>query len=65
MAGYLLKTIEERMNEYFNWLKQNYIFKELDSSTEITTPFKNHLNDFIKDMLIHYLIMKFVYQITD
>lgn len=48
MAGYLLKTIEERMNEYFNWLKQNYIFKELDSSTEITTPFKNHLNDFIR-----------------
>ncbi|MGJ9872574.1 DUF1828 domain-containing protein, partial [Staphylococcus aureus] len=28
-----MKTIEERMNEYFNWLKQNYIFKELDSST--------------------------------
>ncbi|HAR3712034.1 TPA: DUF1828 domain-containing protein, partial [Staphylococcus aureus] len=43
-----MKTIEERMNEYFNWLKQNYIFKELDSSTEITTPFKNHLNDFIR-----------------
>lgn len=40
MEGYLVKTIEERMNEYFlNWLKQNYIFKELDSSTEITTPF--------------------------
>ncbi|HHP7503837.1 TPA: DUF1828 domain-containing protein [Staphylococcus aureus] len=43
-----MKTIEERINEYFNWLKQNYIFKELDSSTEITTPFKNHLNDFIR-----------------
>lgn len=48
MEGYLVKTIEERMNEYFNWLKQNYIFKELDSSTEITTPLKNHWNDFIR-----------------
>lgn len=40
MEGYLVKTIEERMKEYFNWLKQNYIFKELDSSTEITTPLR-------------------------
>lgn len=40
MEGYLVKTIEERMNEYFNWLKQNYIFKELDSSTELLLPLR-------------------------
>ena len=61
-----MKTIEERMNEYFNWLKQNYIFKELDSSTEITLSFKNHVDMILLEyMLIHYLIMKFVYQMTD
>ncbi|WP_239734144.1 DUF1828 domain-containing protein [Mammaliicoccus sp. H-M33] len=43
-----MKTIEQKMNEYFNWLKQNYKYKKLDSSMEITTPFKNHLNDYIR-----------------
>lgn len=43
-----METIEQRMNDYFNWLKQSYKYKELDSSTEITTPFKNHLNDYIR-----------------
>ncbi|MCG3401719.1 DUF1828 domain-containing protein [Staphylococcus massiliensis] len=43
-----MEAIEQRMNDYFNWLKQSYKYKELDSSTEITTPFRNHLNDFIR-----------------
>ncbi|WP_053037827.1 DUF1828 domain-containing protein [Staphylococcus haemolyticus] len=43
-----MQTIEQKMNEYFNWLKQSYKYKELDSSTEITTPFLNHLNDYIR-----------------
>nr|WP_279390528.1 MULTISPECIES: DUF1828 domain-containing protein [unclassified Staphylococcus] len=36
------------MDEYFSWLKQRYSYKKLDGSTEITTPFKNHLNDYIR-----------------
>lgn len=43
-----METIEQKMNEYFNWLKQSYKYKEMDSSTEITTPFRNHLNDYIR-----------------
>ncbi|UXS43787.1 DUF1828 domain-containing protein [Staphylococcus delphini] len=43
-----METIEQKMNDYFNWLKQSYKYKELDSTTEITTPFRNHLNDFIR-----------------
>lgn len=49
-----METIEQKVNEYFNWLKQSYKYKEMDSSTEITTPFRNHLNDYIRiyaDML--------------
>ncbi|PNZ80684.1 DUF1828 domain-containing protein, partial [Staphylococcus microti] len=41
-------TIEQKMNDYFKWLKQSYKYKKIDSSTEITTPFKNHLNDYIR-----------------
>lgn len=33
-----MEPIEQKMNEYFNWLKQSYKYKEMDSSTEITTP---------------------------
>lgn len=36
------------MQEYFSWLKQSYKYKTLDGSTEITTPFQNHLNDYIR-----------------
>ena len=43
-----MKIIEEKMDEYFKWLKQNYKYKQLDNSTEITTPFVNHLNDAIR-----------------
>lgn len=43
-----MELIEQKMNEYFNWLKQSYKYKKMDSSTEITTPFRNHLNDFIR-----------------
>lgn len=43
-----MEPIEQKMDEYFSWLKQSYKYKELDNSTEITTPFKNHLNDYIK-----------------
>ncbi|WP_270671349.1 DUF1828 domain-containing protein [Staphylococcus hominis] len=43
-----MEPIEQKMNEYFNWLKQSYKYKEMDSSTEITTPFRNHLNDYIR-----------------
>ncbi len=34
------------MQEYFSWLKQSYKYKTLDGSTEITTPFQNHLNEY-------------------
>ncbi|MFC0138417.1 hypothetical protein CD127_10735 [Staphylococcus petrasii] len=43
-----MELIEQKMNEYFNWLKQSYKYKKMDSSTEITTPFRNHLNDYIR-----------------
>lgn len=43
-----MEIIEQKMDEYFNWLKQRYSYKKLDGSTEITTPFKNHLNDYIR-----------------
>lgn len=43
-----METTEQKMNEYFNWLKQNYKYSELDSSVEITTPFRNHINDYIR-----------------
>ena len=43
-----METIEQMMNEYFSWMKSNYKYKELDSSAEITTPFRNYLNDYIR-----------------
>lgn len=43
-----MEIIEQKMDEYFKWIKQNYKYKQLDGSTEITTPFRNHLNDFIR-----------------
>nr|WP_238989564.1 DUF1828 domain-containing protein [Staphylococcus sp. MI 10-1553] len=43
-----MEMIEQKMNEYFKWLKQNYKYKELEDSTEISTPFINHLNDYIR-----------------
>lgn len=43
-----METIEQKMNEYFNWLKQSYKFSELDSSVEITTPFRNQINNYIR-----------------
>ncbi|MCJ1656886.1 DUF1828 domain-containing protein [Staphylococcus sp. NRL 16/872] len=43
-----MEIIEQKMDEYFSWLKQRYSYKKLDGSTEITTPFKNHLNDYIR-----------------
>ncbi|MGV3094737.1 MULTISPECIES: DUF1828 domain-containing protein [Staphylococcus] len=49
-----MELIEQKMNEYFNWLKQKYKYKQLNNSMEITTPFKNHINDYIRiyvDML--------------
>lgn len=55
-----MELIKDKMNEYFNWLKQKYKYKQLDNSTEITTPFKNHLNDYIRiyvDLLPNNKIM--------
>ncbi|BCU51833.1 uncharacterized protein DUF1828/uncharacterized protein DUF1829 [Staphylococcus auricularis] len=43
-----METIEAKMNEYFDWLKTNYKYKKLEGTTEITTPFKNPLNDYIR-----------------
>lgn len=43
-----MEIVEQKMNDYFNWLKENYRYKKLNGSTEITTPFKNHLNDYIR-----------------
>ncbi|MEB8060592.1 DUF1828 domain-containing protein [Staphylococcus xylosus] len=43
-----MEIIEKKMDEYFKWLKEKYKYKKLDDSMEITTPFKNHLNDYIR-----------------
>lgn len=43
-----MNTLEAKMDEYFDWLKQNYKYKDLSDSSEITTPFRNHLNDYIR-----------------
>ncbi|HDK5673682.1 TPA: DUF1828 domain-containing protein, partial [Staphylococcus pseudintermedius] len=43
-----MESIEQKMNEYFKWMKQNYKYKKLEDSTEITTPFINPLNDYIR-----------------
>lgn len=43
-----MEIIEQKMQTYFEWLQQNYKYKKLETSTEITTPFKNHLNDYIR-----------------
>lgn len=43
-----MELIEQKMNGYFKWMKENYRYKELEGSTEITTPFINPLNDYIR-----------------
>ncbi|PKE22733.1 DUF1828 domain-containing protein [Macrococcoides caseolyticum] len=43
-----MELLLSKMDEYFAWLKQKYKYKQLDSSIEITTPFKNHINDYIR-----------------
>lgn len=30
-----METIEQKMNEYFNWLKQSYKYKEIDRKSVV------------------------------
>lgn len=43
-----MELLLSKMDEYFAWLKEKYKYKQLDNSIEITTPFKNHINDHIR-----------------
>lgn len=43
-----MEVIDQKIKEYFNWLKDSYKYKQLENSTEITTPFRNHINDLIR-----------------
>ncbi|TFI67834.1 hypothetical protein CKN63_03270 [Carnobacterium divergens] len=36
---------QELLDQYFNWYKSKYTIKELNNSSEIITPFVNHIND--------------------
>ena len=40
--------MKDLIQNYINWLKEKINFQELNGYTEITTPFVNHINDYIQ-----------------
>ena len=50
----LVRTSEDLLNQYTEWLREKYTVNRLETSDEIITPFTNNLNDRIR-LYIEYI----------
>ena len=49
MKEVVFVNINELINDYYNFIKNNIKVKEINGFHEITTPFLDHFNDYIQD----------------